>query len=115
MPSATNTPRRSVAPETKSLVAAADHLDVHVAEVLVGGDVLDRGADPARGGVLLHLDRQRRDQHQAAGVQVLAAADDQVGPFLLQRQRQLVRAVAVVLAVAQLDGRLVVAGGCRPG
>ena len=102
-------------PGHEVVVPAADHLDVDLADEAVGHGVLDRGADAAGAGVLLDLDGQRRDQHQAAGVQVLAAADDQVGPFLLQRQGQLLRAVAVVLAVAQRDGRLVAAGGCRPG
>ena len=97
------------------VVAAADHLDLHVVHVAVGLDVLDRRPHPAADGVFLDLDRQRRDQHQAAGVQVVAAADDQVSPFVLQRQGQLLRAIAIVLAVAQLDARLVQAGGCRPG
>ena len=39
-------------------------------------------------------------------MQVIAAADDEVGAFLLERQLELLGAVAVVLAVAELDGLL---------
>ena len=64
-------------------VAAADHLHVHVGHVAV---LQQRSCTVARtrpdGGFFLHFDRQRRDQHQAAGVQVVAAADDQVRALL---------------------------------
>ena len=59
-------------------------------------------------GVGLHLDRQRSDQHQAAGVEIIAAADDQIGALVPQGERQLARPVAIVFAIAQGDRRLVV-------
>ena len=115
MPSATKTPRKIGLAGDEILVAAADHLHVDVAQVLVGHAVLDRRADSAGDGVGLHFDRQRRDQRQPAGVQIVAAADDQIRPLAIQRQRQFAGAVAVVAAIAQRDGGLRAAGECRPG
>ena len=97
------------------VVAAADHLDLHVVNVAVRLHVLDGRPHTPAYRVLLDLDGQRRDEHQPAGVQILAAGDDQIRAFFLQRQGELRRAVAVVVAVAQLDARFMQAGGCRPG
>ena len=73
-----------------------DGLDAHSA-----AERAIAAAEAAGIGFLLDLQIQGRDQHHPASVHVLAAADDQICPFFLQRQVQFSCAVAVVLAGGQ--------------
>ncbi len=76
-------PQVGVAGE-EEVVVGADHFDQDLGDVVTAGsEVADVDADAALVGSLLDFQLERRDQDQPAGVEVIAAADNEVGALLL--------------------------------
>ena len=88
----------------EEVVVGADHLDQDLWDVVAaGGEVADVDAHAALAGGLLDFQFEWRDQDESAGVEVIAAADDEVGALFFDRKFRLLRFVGEIFAVAKRD------------
>ncbi len=81
---------------------------MHIVHEPVGDDVFYRDPHAAARCVFLNLQRQGRNQHEAARVLVVSLAHNEICAFFFQRQLEIFLTVAVIFAVAQLERQVVV-------